>query len=180
MTDYFDLSPTMTGDAKRLAFVGAHRGLLFREVMRRPGPVEDPPTLSWTWALAERLPDWVPTVDSLPAFSPRMADVVRDHLGPRDQIQWLNGVVINSDAQHLPQEIPHFLDYPDLYDEDATTWGPSGLPIRWVLSRPKLHGLRFFARYGSSGSILVDTTMLRALQSAGLTGFTTRPARITD
>lgn len=178
MIEYYELSPTVTGDARNAARRGGHP-YDFRYVMRDPGRIQDPPELSWTWIAPFAFPDWVLTVDTIRVFSPRMAEIVRAHLGPRDQIQWLTGTVTTPDGTAHPHQIPHFLDYPDIYDQDATDWGPSGLPIRWVLSRPKLDGLHFFARPGAAGPFLAHHTLHHALQAAGITGITANPARIT-
>jgi hypothetical protein len=79
-----------------------------------------------------------------------------------------------------PYEVPHFLEYPDMHDEEATEWGPTGLPVCWVLSRPKLEGLHFFARPNAAGPVIVVDTLLDAMQGAGLTGLDIRTVRITD
>lgn len=55
--------------------------------------------------------------------------------------------------------------------------GPSGLPIRWVLSRARLDGLQFFARVGSAGPFIAHHSLVEALDRAGITGITVRPAR---
>jgi hypothetical protein len=179
MTEYHDLSPTHTGDPRNAARVRSHP-YRFSYRLEETLSITDPPTLSWNWEAPYPFPDWVLTADTIRVFSPRMADVIRAHLGPRDEIQWLEGTVVLPDGTAHPHEVPHFLSYPDVLDSDATTWGPSGLPIRWVLSRSKLAGLRLFAREGSAGPVVVDDVMLTALQAASLTGFTATPARIVD
>lgn len=178
MTEYYDLSPNHSADARVAARRRAH-SYAFSYVLEDRGPIADPPELSWDWVAPFPFPDWVLANDTIRVFSPRMAEVVRANLGPRDEVQWLEGTVVTPDGTTHRHEIPHFLSYPDVLDQEATTWGPSGLPIRWVLSRPKLAGLRFFAREGAAGPVIVDDTMLTALQAAGLTGFTATPARIT-
>lgn len=106
-----------------------------------------------------------------------MADIIRAHLGPQDRVQWLLATVRTPDGQVHAYEVPHFLSYPDVYDVDATDWGPSGLPIRWVLSRAKLDGLHFFARAEASGTVIVAELLLNALRDAGVTGLDVRPVR---
>ena len=71
------------------------------------------------------------------------------------------------------------MDLPDIYDADATDWGPSGSPIRWFLAREKLEGLHFFARARSAGPFLAHHSLVDALVSAGISGFTAVPARVT-
>lgn len=178
MIEYYELGPTHSMDARNAARRRSHPHE-FRYTMRKPGPIEDPPELSWTWEAPFPLPDWVLTNDTVRVFSPRMADIVRVHLGPRDQIQWLKGTVITADGIAFEHEVPHFLAYPDIYDIEATDWGPSGLPIRWVLSRPKLDGLHFFARARNAGPFLVHHVLHDALRDAGITGITATPAPIT-
>lgn len=178
MIEYYELSPTVTGDARNAASRRSHTHE-FRYAMRKPERIDDPPELSWTWEAPFASPDWVLTNDTIRVFSPRMTDIVRAHLGPRDQVQWLEGVVIGPDGIPRHHEVPHFLTYPDIYDMDATDWGPSGLPIRWYLSRPKLDGLHFFARSRSAGPFLAHYTLHDALRDAGITGITAVPARVT-
>lgn len=178
MTEYYELSPTHSVDARNAARAGDHpHG--FRYLMRDAGFIADVPELSWTWVAPFPFPDWVLTNDTIRVFSPRMADVVRAHLGPRDRVQWLHGTVITPDGQAHSHEVPHFPEHPDIYDMEATTWGPSGLPIRWVLARHKLDGLHFFARERSAGPVIAHHSLVDALQRAGITGITAKPARIT-
>lgn len=179
MTDYFEVAQQDSDDARTIARVLGHDSRVFRQRSRAPGVIEHPPALSWSWSAPAPLMDWVPTVDSVRAFSPRMADLIRRHLGPRDRVQWLPGTVITADGVDHPYEVPHFPEYPDMYDDEATELGPSGLPIRWVLSRSKLEGLHFFARPRAAGPVLVVDTLLDAMQAAMLTGLDIRAVRIT-
>ena len=83
------------------------------------------------------------------------------------------------DESTLPYYVMHFPDwYDDLYDPATTTWGPSGLPIRWVLSRAKLHGHHVFTLPELSKIVIVTGDVLTALRKAGLTGIEATPARI--
>ena len=93
MTEYYELSPTHSMDARNAARAGGNP-YSFSYVLEDPGLIVDPPELSWTWVAPFPFPDWVLTNDMIRVLSPRMADVVGAHLGPRDQVQWLHGTVI--------------------------------------------------------------------------------------
>ncbi len=180
MTDYFEIAQQDSADARMIARSIAHRGMRFHAVLDRPEPIARPPALSWSWNAPAPLTDWVPAVDSVRVFSPRMADLVREHLGSRDEVEWLPASVVTSDGVVHPHEVPHFLAYPDMYDDEATEWGPSGLPTRWVLSRPTLDGLHFFARPRAAGPVIIADVLLGAMEHARLTGFDIRSVRMTD
>ncbi len=181
MTDIFEVTTPTTGDGRRLARSATHRGVEIFEHWDRTEPFDPVPELSWRWDAPFPLDDLVPTTDSVRVMSPRMAGVVRSVASEADlaRVQWLQGTVVTADEVEHPVEVPHFLEYPDVYDEAATDWGPSGLPIRWVLSRPKVEGLQFFARTRSSGSFLVSEQLRDALVEAGITGMDIRRARAT-
>ena len=179
MADYFEIAQMDTGDARMIARVITPAGPYLYERFHDPSPIEDSPELSWSWDAPAQLRDWCPAIARARLFSPRMAGLVRAHAGPRDRVQWLAASVLTPDGVAHPYEVPHFLEYPDMYDEEATDWGPSGLPIRWVLSRPKLTGLHFFARPRAAGPVIVADTLLTAMQDAELTGLDIRPARLT-
>ena len=179
MTDYFEVSQRHSSDARMIARVIAPRGPYLHERFHDPSPIRDAPAISWSWDAPASLDDFCPTTTPGRVFSPRMAELVRAHLGPRDRVEWLPASVLTPDGVAHPYEVPHFLHYPDMYDDEATEWGPSGLPIRWVLSRPKLAGLHFFARPRAAGPVIVDEALLTAMQDAGLTGLDIRTVRIT-
>lgn len=179
MTDYFEIAQRDTGDARMIARSVAPPGLYIFERFHDPHPIADAPDLVWSWDAPAPLRDWCPAIGRARVFSPRMAELVRAHLGPRDRVEWLAATVLTPDGLAHPYEVPHFLHYPDMYDDGATEWGPSGLPIRWVLSRPKLAGLHFFARPRAAGPVIVDEALLTAMQDAGLTGLDIRTVRIT-
>lgn len=144
----------------------------------RQGPISDPPALSWAWPLPGPAEDWVGTADMVRLVSPAVREVLDAHLGEADRIQWLDASVQMPDGVSLPYFVMHFPEWHgDLYDQTATTWGPSGLPIRWVLSRAKLRGHRVFTLPNLSQIVIVTRDVLDALRAAGLTGIADTPAR---
>lgn len=178
MTDYREIAQHNTGDARMLADLVSPPGTYIYTRLNDPAPVSDGPELVWSWVAPARLRDWCPAVTGTRLFSHRMADVVRAHLGPLDAVQWLPATVLTPDGTAHPYEVPHFLEYPDIYDGVATEWGPSGLPTRWALSRAKLEGRHFVARWRSAGTAIISEVMRTALIEAEVTGVDVRSVRI--
>ncbi|WP_150118070.1 hypothetical protein [Cellulomonas sp. B6] len=144
-----------------------------------PGLVQDPPQLAWSWPLDGPAEDWIGTADMTRLVSPAVREVLDAHLGGADRIQWLDATVQMPDGSALPYFVMHFPDWhDDLYDEASTTWGPGGLPIRWVLSRAKLKDHRVFALPNLSKIVIVSGDVVDALKDAGLTGIAVTPARV--
>lgn len=121
--------------------------------------------------------DWVGTADMTRLVSPRVRTILDDHLGQRDEIQWLPATLTMPTGELLPYWVMHF---PVFYDvlHSSTNWGPSGLPIRWVLDRAKLDGHHVFIVPKLNDITIVTGEVLAALTDAGLTGIGVERARI--
>jgi hypothetical protein len=177
MTQYFDVWPDNRGKLVERAEDG-DRDFGGRLGFRQ-GRVEQWPRLHWL-ARNETPPDVVATVDSTRLVSGRVRDLWDTELGELDEIQWIPGTLTTPDGTDLQYWVPHFPVWPpnDIYDTRYTTWGPSGLPIRWVLSGPALAGRRVFALAESVLGVLVHEEVNQAMREAGITGARIDPARM--
>ncbi len=148
-------------------------------VLMDPGRIVTSPTFGWTWpADAAEVPDWVFANDITLPLSERARAVLDEHLGPRDQIQWIPGPLELPTGETLRLWVPHFPDTPDILDAEHSTIGPSGLPIRWVLSQQKMAGHAVVQPYRGTHYVVVSHVVLDAMRAAGLTGFTAKRARM--
>ncbi|NTW41066.1 MAG: hypothetical protein HGA44_14530 [Cellulomonadaceae bacterium] len=143
------------------------------------GPIDDDLGLAWTWTGENEPPDLVRTVDRIRVFSARTREVIDAHLGRADQVQWLPcELQVGGNTADGGWAVPHFPVVFDVLSEELTTWGPSGLPIRWVLSKNKCQGHSVFALHGVQGQTIVAEPLLAALLEAGITGIAAEPARV--
>lgn len=180
MTDYYEISDTTSTRLRGRAVLADFRGPYLSDRFREVLPIVDPPSLVYEWANDGPLLDWSLGGSPHRLFSSRMAQIIRDGLGPRDRVEWVPVTIRTSDGVEHPYEVPHFLEYPDVLDEEVTDWGPSGLPIRWVLSLEKIKGLQFFSPPFVSRSVIVSESLLRVMKDAGLTGLRIQRARVYD
>jgi len=105
-------------------------------------------------------------------------DVVEPLLSAEDEIQWIDAPFTGLDRVEHEYFIPHFPSTFDMYDETYTDWGPSGLPIRWVLSRTKLDRHSVFAPFGVGVVMIVRDDVATAMKAEGLTGIAYKKPRI--
>ncbi len=124
------------------------------------------------------LPDWLGTVHDIRLVSRRFREVVEPLLGEGDEIEWIDAPFTGFDGVEHEYFIPHFASTFDMYDETYTDWGPSGLPIRWVLSRAKLDRHALFAPFGVGVVMIARDDVATAMKNAGLRGIAYRPPRI--
>ncbi|WP_456786625.1 hypothetical protein [Cellulomonas sp. P5_C5] len=134
------------------------------------GHLDEVPQLEWTWASPERVDDLVTTADAIRLVSPRMREIFDAHLGPDDEIQWLPGTVTRSDGTTLAYWVPHFPVHHDLLNREHSTFGPSGLPIVYVLSRAKLAGHAITALPGNPLTTVISATVADALIALDVVG----------
>ncbi|WP_448061166.1 hypothetical protein [Cellulomonas hominis] len=145
------------------------------------GRLQDPPQIGWTWPAETDPPDVCGTIDMMRLFSPKARDVLQANAGEADEVQWLDSDMTTADGRHLTGWSVLYFPTPfDLLSERYTTWGPSGLPIRWVLSVDKCRGHQVFVVPGTQMQTLITRPVLDALTQADLTGFTATPARTDD
>lgn len=174
--EYFELSELGSSDASRVAKPISHDWTV-QHRLEAPGRLTDPPELTWAWQSSRHPPtDMVFTVDGVRLISPLVRQIFDDHLGADDDIQWLPGTVVTPDGERLPHWVPHFPVHHDLLDAGRTSYGPSGLPIRYVLSADRLHGHGVTVIAGSSVTYVVSRPVADALRAAGATGIRITPA----
>ncbi len=99
--------------------------------------------------------DWTMTINGMRVVSDRMKSILASQAGPRDEIQWLPVTVTTTDGADHPYWIPHFPVWHDVLDRENTTFGPSGSPIKYVLSLSKLDGLNVFISFITTYPIIV-------------------------
>ncbi|MEP7793745.1 hypothetical protein [Sanguibacter sp. 25GB23B1] len=151
-------------------------GRVFMERLHKDGIFVDPPLTEWTWDRSGPAPDWPATTVRL--FSVRMADIVQAHLGELDAVQWIPAVFTSTDGHRGDYRIAHFTERPDVLDPDASTFGPNGQPIRWVLSARKITGRHFFPSHDYGRNVIISATLRTALLDAKLTGLDIDPVRL--
>jgi hypothetical protein len=153
------------------------RGLrVFKERLEKPGTIYDPPVTEWTCKVHGPTVDW--PAAGVRLFSARMAEIVQAHLSGLDSVQWLPAVVIGGDGHRSDYRIPHFVERPDVLDFDASTWGPNGEPIRWVLSSTKAAGRNFFPSHSYARNVIISSALHDAFRRAELTGLDIDRARV--
>ncbi|WP_028048359.1 hypothetical protein [Cellulomonas sp. URHD0024] len=165
--DYVEIHATDWSDAGRVA-MPVHPYATTRR-LRADGHKDEPSELGWTWASPEPVDDLVPTADGIRLVSPRLREIFDAHLGPDDEIQWLPGTVTLPDGTALPHWSPHFPVH-DLLNHELSTFGPSGLPIVYVLSRAKLAGHAVTALPGNPLTTIISATVADALLALDLVG----------
>lgn len=122
--------------------------------------------------------DWLFAADALRVVSGRLRDIFDRYLGPDDEIQWLAAEVVTAAGRTLPYWVPHFPRNVDLLDLEKTDIGPSGQPIRMVLSSRKLkrHAVTIVPQ--SSLSVIISHEVLTAMRQQGVTGYEVRSIQI--
>ena len=163
------------GRAKSCMDVDELREFSFR--MWEPAALTRWPALAWQLTHSDR-PDVVWAARRVRLVSPLVRDIFTVHAGPRDAIQWIPAQLLDPTGASLEYWVPHFHVHHDVLHEGHTNYGPSGLPIRWVLDRRKLDGLGVFVVPGLSGHYLIHERVGRALAEAGATGYTSEAARM--
>lgn len=172
---YYEIAPNEEyGGAKNLFDSGQLREFKFRT--KKPGKLSSWPDLRWELPGTD-LPDVVWAARQVRLVSPLVRQVFIDLAGPRDAIQWIPSQVVDPAGTSYPYWVPHFHVHQDVLHEAYTNYGPSGLPIRWVLDRRKLDGLGVFVVPGLSAHYLIHERIGAALAEAGATGYTSERAR---
>lgn len=176
MTSYYVLSPHI--EVFGLVYPPTHDSTFRYRLKSEEGPVVDPPVLTWARRKPGRPQEWAGTVDAIRLLSPLARHVLDEHAGPADDLQWLPATVTTLEGEALPYWVLHFPTWFDLLDEEYTNWGPSGLPMRWVLARAKLDGHAVFIVPQLSDIVIVTDRVLDALRESGVAGYIATPARI--
>jgi len=142
------------------------------------GPVSQWPDVRWIWSEESPLPDWPNALGPYRLVSPRVREVLDAHLGPADAVQWIPSTVHHEKSgEDLEFWLLHFPIWFDVLHE-STTWGPSGLPIRWIIDPAKLTGHRVVTVPQLIHPVIVDSEVLDALHASGAYGFHVAHARV--
>jgi hypothetical protein len=176
MTDaYYEIAPNEEyGVAKNMFDRSQLREFSFR--LDKPGQVQTWPDMRWQLPSNDR-PDVVWALRQVRLLSPLVRQVFTELAGPRDAIQWIPAQLLDRAGDVFEYWVPHFFVHQDVLHDRHTNYGPSGLPIRWVLDRQKLDGLGVFVVPGLSAHYLIHERVGRALAAAGATGYTSQRAR---
>jgi len=109
-----------------------------------------------------------------------VSDRVREVVEPFDtgEIVWLPVTVRTDGGDLLSYWFVHYPKPRDVFDVESTTYGPSGLPIRWVVDLAKVQETPVFMVPGTSFEVfLVHPEVKDALLAAGVTGMDVRRTR---
>lgn len=178
MNDYYLLLPNeRLGVAEPPVLEDGKRYRIDRQLARAERIVGYEPAI-WTRVGEGPAPDWLWGVPRTPLLSGAFKDILESHRSDQDEIQWLPATVLDTTVTET-RWIPHFPGARDILDPELTDWGPSGLPIRWALSRAKMQGVGVTVRPHTCGDLIVDASIMKALRRAKLTGFRSMKARIT-
>jgi hypothetical protein len=137
--------------------------------------IADPPMLCWV-SEPEDVADWKWGLPYVCLLSTAFREIIDAHLRPADELQWV-AAKLKVGSMEEDRWIPHFPGPRDVLDADRTDWGPSGLPVRWVLSETKLKDVAVTSLPHESGDFIVSADIMRALRRAKLTGYTVMRAR---
>lgn len=124
MTEMLVIRPSQVGG---LADRVAPADRQFRRRLAEEGHVTEVPQLVWGWPEDRPAMDWVGTADMTRLVSPRVRTILDDHLGQRDEIQWLPATLTMPTGELLPYWVMHF---PVFYDvlHISTNWDPAACP----------------------------------------------------
>lgn len=167
---FFEVTSEPSDDATQIARRVSH-GREVVERLTRPGIVTEIPDLKWSWLNREHsFGDIVATVDGVRLVSPKVREILDAHQAAADVIQWIPGVVIDANGAEHPHWVPHFPQHVDLLDRERSTFGPNGLPIRYVLSAAKLAPHAVTMLSAMSFTLVLAGRVVVQLQEAGCKG----------
>lgn len=194
---WYELSAEASNDASLIAEPEGHDHERSRR-LSEPGRIDDTDVPTWRWLSTTRDPfDLVWTVDTVRLVSPRVRDVLEARLGPKDEVQWLPGVLRHGGGEPLTYWTPHFPVHHDVLDEELTERDPRlGTPGRYFYSPAKLagHGMttwhtpaRDVESHGrvvhmpsriAALTVVVSAAIARDLKAASVTGARLTPAPV--
>jgi len=166
--EHVEITAIVQSDPRRVAMPLHPRATTRR--LRAPGLLNETPNLEWSWGSPEQVGDLVMTADGIRLVSSRVRDVFDTHLGADDEIQWLPGIITRSDGTVMTHWVPHFPVHHDLLNRELSTFGPSGLPILYVLSEVKLARHAVTALPGNPLTTIIAAPVADALVDLGATG----------
>jgi hypothetical protein len=154
--------------------VDANSRSLLRQV--RASQVAELPTgLQWHVDTDEPL-DVLRSIDSARLVSTRVKDVVSEF--DSGEVSWLPADVRTPSGETPRYWLVHYQRLLQVFDLEATTFGPSGKPIRWVIDLEQVQDLPVFMVPGPiAETFLVHPAVKDALVAAGVTGMDVRRTR---
>ena len=124
----------------------------------------------------EHPPDMLNCTDGARLVSQRVRGVVSEF--DHGEVSWLPARVRTPSGLLLPYWLVHYPQLREVFDTESTTYGPSGLPIRWVVDLVQVQDLPVFMVPGASDVVFIVHSVVRdALRSAGVTGMQVRRTR---
>lgn len=172
---YFEIAPNEEYGVA-MSLIDKSELWTFKFRLKKPDELSAWPELRWQLPSSDR-PDVVWALAQTRLVSPLVRRIFTDLAGARDRIQWIPAQLLDPTGAAYEYWVPHFHVHYDVLHEGHTQYGPSGLPIRWVLDRRKLDGLGVFVVPGLSAHYLVNERIGAALAEAGATGYTSERAR---
>jgi len=143
----------------------------FSRLTREAGRMTNVPDLRWSWPHRTHRPgDIVGVSDGVRVISPVMKDILDSHRTSEDEIQWVPATVVDPEGRALPHWVPHFPQQLDLYDHEQSTFGPNGLPIRYVLSASKLASHAVTIMGAKAMTFVLAERVVDDLKNAGCIG----------
>lgn len=179
MTEYYTLSSTFDFIGPKLLDRERVRGNLAGATLRTLGRFEIEEPIHWRVERDRPVTDWILGASPARMLSTRFRGILDANLGTEDEIQWIASEVEMLDGTIKDYWSPHFPHPRDVLDEVLTQWGPSGLPMLWILSREKMRGVRV-TNAGMPATLVVDSAIRDELLQERLTGFEMTLSRITD
>jgi hypothetical protein len=150
--------------------------LVYPLTLEPEGVVEPRVPEGFVWQAArEVLPDFLSCLDAARLVSDRVREVVE----PFDtgEVMWLPAHVRAGDGSMLRYWLVHYPRLRDVFDPQATTYGPGG-PLRWVVDIARVQNTPVFMVPGTSlETFLVHPVVKDALVAAGVTGMHVRRTR---
>jgi hypothetical protein len=130
-----------------------------------------------TWMAPDEHPlDFVSSLDRARLVSQRVKDLVSEL--DAGEVSWLPADVGTPSSRTLQYWLVHYPRPREVLDLEATTFGPSGKPIRWVIDLEQVQDLPVFMVTGPlAETFLVHPEVKDALVASGVTGMDVRRTR---
>jgi len=124
----------------------------------------------------EEPPDFLRGLDAARVVSERVKAVVSAY--DVTEVAWIPVGVVTPSARTSQYWLVHYPRLREVFDLETTTFGPSGLPIRWVIDLEQVQELPVFMVPGPlAETFLVHAEVKDALLAAGVTGMDVRRTR---
>ena len=142
-----------------------------------PGEVADWSVLEFKLE-GKELRDYMVTNATFRLFSGHLAQIIHEHKGERDAIQWLDVDLLNPlDGMSHPYYLLHFTEYRDVLDPEETVTAAGGdLIVKPVLHAGKVAERNIFSYQGGFEIVFVSEVLKEAIEEAGCKGVEFSPA----